>query len=339
MKLLLKKTTKNSNLNVNNNKKDFVIDDIRWCYQTILGREPESERVLIEKFEHHDNFKSLVRDFLKSSEFLSARKENLITRKNTLSLLPLIIEYTTSVDDLKKVSDRIKSSWTKMGYEAPHFSVLTNQDYLPEKINQVDNKTRFWKSGVTEADYLVHTLSRFGIKDTKTSTCVEYGCGVGRVTHGLANHFAKVVGYDISESHLKVARIDAQKNELFELIKSPTEISIFPCDVFYSKIVLQHNPPPLIARIIECAFDALKINGIAVFQVPTYANGYSFNVRDYLSKPSKDEMEMHCLPQQVIFDMARKRNVQVLEVLEDNFTGASNKFISNTFIFRKMASE
>lgn len=333
MKILAKKTLpKIENLAP---VKDFNEDDVTWCYEAILNRSPESGQVVKEKLKHHKSFKSLVIDFLRSQEFLSAREENLITRKNTLSLTKMNIQHEANPEALERISERVKQSWTKLGNESPHFSVLTNPDFMPDKIVEAEHNQKFWESGLNEASYLVNTLARFDLVDTKQLTCVEYGCGVGRVTHGLALHFNKVVGYDISESHLKIAREKSQCNESFELIQSPSEISIVLCDVFYSKIVLQHNPPPLIAKIIDCAFKSLKPHGIAVFQVPTYANGYKFNVSEYLANPGKNEMEMHCLPQKVIFDMARNHGIHVLEVLEDNFTGASNRFISNTFILQK----
>lgn len=319
--------------------KDFNEEDVKWCYESILNRSPESERVVSEKLQHHKNFKSLVTDFLRSDEFLSARKENLVTRKNTLSLNKSNVQHEANTEALEKISDRVKQSWTKLGNETPHFSVLTNPDFMPDRILEANHSQKFWESGLNEAKFLVNTLGRFDIVDIKQLTCVEYGCGVGRVTHGLSLHFGKVIGYDISESHLNIARGGAKNNESFELIKSPSEIKILPCDVFYSKIVLQHNPPPLIAKIIDCAFKSIKPGGIAVFQVPTYANGYNFIVSEYLSKPSKNDMEMHCLPQKVIFDMARSHGIHVLEVLEDNFTGASNLFISNTFILQKKSVE
>src|SRR5271169_236009 len=41
-------------------------------------------------------------------------------------------------------------------------------------------------------------------------------------------------------------------------------------DLFFSIIVLQHNPPPVILGILDAAFAGLRPGGLAFFQVPTY---------------------------------------------------------------------
>jgi len=47
------------------------------------------------------------------------------------------------------------------------------------------------------------------------------------------------------------------------------------------------------------------------------------------------DMQMHCLPQAAIFALASDEACDVLEVREDNSTGAPERFISNTFVIRK----
>jgi hypothetical protein len=40
------------------------------------------------------------------------------------------------------------------------------------------------------------------------------------------------------------------------------------CDFFYSRIVFQHNPPPLIRKLIEMSLKSLKKEGIELLPVP-----------------------------------------------------------------------
>ena len=105
-------------------------------------------------------------------------------------------------------------------------------------------------------------------------------------------------------------------------------------------IVLQHNPPPIIRLIVGEFLRALKPGGVAFFQVPTYRAGYRFSLEAYLRNEAArhEMMEMHVLPQRVIFDVARQEGGQVLEVIEDGMTGMRSKEVSNTFLIRKVGA-
>jgi hypothetical protein len=107
------------------------------------------------------------------------------------------------------------------------------------------------------------------------------------------------------------------------------------CDFFYSRIVFQHNPPPLIRILIKAGLGALRQQGIAIFQVPTYASGYTFHVQDYLSTDSNADMEMHRIPQPEIFSLIVNTGCRVMEVREDNCIGRQGSWISNTFIVKR----
>jgi hypothetical protein len=74
-----------------------------------------------------------------------------------------------------------------------------------------------------------------------------------------------------------------------------------------------------------------------VIQVPTYLPaGYRFELGEYESGGGQD-MEMHALPQGEVFALARAAGVEVLEVLEDGWTGYGAGSRSNTFVMRRPA--
>ena len=100
--------------------------------------------------------------------------------------------------------------------------------------------------------------------------------------------------------------------------------------------MLQHNPPPVILAILERVFARLQPGGIAYFQVPTYRAGYRFVLEEYLREDvGKSEMEMHVLPQSVIMQAAARHGLELLEVIEDPYTGMRPGEVSNTFLLRK----
>jgi 2-polyprenyl-3-methyl-5-hydroxy-6-metoxy-1,4-benzoquinol methylase len=317
-------------------------DDVVWCYRFLLGREPESEEAILS---HLNNkiFRDLILTFTSSAEFVEKNSRQLRvnenqSRWNLHGLLYALgtVEVVATQSQLDSCLEKIRTVWEILGAEKPHFSVLTESRYLPEHINNSLND--FMRSGESEVSSLRSILKRHGLSDLSGLTCIEYGCGVGRLTGSLAKCFEKVHGYDISQQHLQLARqsVNQFQNVDLHLVPVGDLPALAPCDVYYSRIVLQHNPPPIIAELLRLALKSLRPGGMAVFQVPTNCPGYHFNLSEWLAQEPHDDMEMHCIPQWVVFELIAKAGCTVLEVREDNSTGAPDVFISNTFVARKI---
>jgi SAM-dependent methyltransferase len=106
-------------------------------------------------------------------------------------------------------------------------------------------------------------------------------------------------------------------------------------DALFSRLVLQHNPPPVAHAILDRLLRALAPGGLAMFQVPTYGEGYRYRVAEDLARADRARgMEMHVLPLDAILQLAHQRRCNVLEVLETGDTGWSH-WRSNTFVLRK----
>ncbi len=249
------------------------------------------------------------------------------------------IDWQISPEQLAQLIKRIGDAWTRLGEDRAYYSVLTGDEFLPGNLN-ADSIERFWASGVDEAAEIQAILARHGFSGTTGATCVEYGCGVGRVSVPLAELFENLHAYDISAPHLKIARehIDTRQihNVVFHQVTSDTfENGLFPCDFFYSRLVLQHNPPPIISVLIRLSLRSLRPGGIAVFQVPTCSTGYSFQIDEYLAHDSADDIEMHLLPQSEIIKIITDADCRLLEIREDGAIGMDGRWISNTFIVQK----
>ena len=108
-------------------------------------------------------------------------------------------------------------------------------------------------------------------------------------------------------------------------------------DFLYSRIVLQHNPPPVMARLLTDLLGQLRPGGVALFQIPTYKSGYRFQIDDYLAQDNDTAMEMHYFPQAALFALLAEQRCQVLEVREDDAIGLSNSAVSNTVLLQKLA--
>lgn len=247
------------------------------------------------------------------------------------------VNITASKQQLMDSLAKVQETWSHLGEEKAHFSVITNDQYLPDNLD--GNSELFWESGDVEADMAVAIFQRY--REISDSTvCVEYGCGVGRVSFGLARYIGNVHAYDVSTPHLEHAKkrlIDLKADSLiFHSVADDITAPLESCDFFYSKIVFQHNPPHIIYYLIQKALCSLKNKGIAIFQVPVYRPNYEFDVCKWLSEQNEEiDMEMHCLPQSYIYRIIEEEHCSLLEVWDDNATGAPERFISKTFVVQK----
>jgi hypothetical protein len=161
------------------------------------------------------------------------------------------------------------------------------------------------------------------------------------VTLALATIFKKVHGYDISSNHLAMAQKRASDKGIHNVkfhLCSPDRIKdLEDCDFFYSRIVFQHNPPPLIRDLIRASLKSLRAGAFGIFQVPTYMTGYSFRIKEYLASPRKLDLEMHCIPQSEVFSLIAEAHCKLLEVREDGSIGLLGRWLSNTFVVQRLA--
>ena len=247
-------------------------------------------------------FRSLYQRFRRLAELRARLKANAGGARQAAPLPvftpPLKVDTSADADALRQLWQSVRLTWESLGDERPFHSVLTEQQYLPDRIGETE--AQFWESGRAEAEQLAHYLGSIGFASCKDLTVIEYGCGVGRVTVPLAAIAKEVIGYDISEPHLQLARQRALalgRTNIRLIALGDLPAAFEPCDAFYSKIVLQHNPPPIIGYLLRMLIRSLRRGGVGVFQVPTYYAGYRFDLHSALQSPQHSDMEMHCYPQ------------------------------------------
>jgi SAM-dependent methyltransferase len=311
------------------------------AYRLILGRDPESPEVVAYHRSHRDEA-TLRRVLLASPEFaalydqLGDAERALTGTRETLPPRPQVeVAAEGGVrDDLWR---RVARSWEEMGATAPHWSVLTFEQFKPENLEA--NRTAFDDSGEIDGRLVDAALARFRDAAPAGMTCLEIGCGVGRATAALARRFGKVVGVDISAGHLAVAESELRRrgtrNVELRQVRAIGDYATLPAvDFIYSRIVLQHNPPPVQAAILESALARLRPDGIALFQVVTHASGYAYSVQ--ADRAARGGMEMHVLPQPAVFAILDAAGMRPVEVQEDDAAGDDDRFRSHLFLARKV---
>ena len=115
-------------------------EDVVWCYQNFLQRDPESDEAIAAHLNWPD-FRQLVLTFASSQEFHSPRPNvNLPAVAPTgandnfwlPSVLPkLNIEIDANVKELGKCAAKIKEAWEHLGEEKAHYSVLSSESFGP----------------------------------------------------------------------------------------------------------------------------------------------------------------------------------------------------------------
>jgi SAM-dependent methyltransferase len=248
------------------------------------------------------------------------------------------VEVDASDEQMAQMFAHVRSTWRQLGDDEPFWSVISQEEF---RGRSTEDRDAFYELGRSNVAELIDTLRRHRIDPNELATCLEFGCGVGRVTWLLAGKFAQVTGCDVSQAHLAIARsvLDERgiNNVEFVQLDDPNDVSELPMvDLVYSMIVLQHNPPPVIDHQLRLLVGRLNPGGVAVIQVPTYAAGYSFSIEEYLNDVDSNRgMEMHLVPQERVFRAARDTSCDILEVFEDNWTGLLPKSASNTFVLRR----
>ncbi len=259
------------------------------------------------------------------------------TAKVPLTAPPLRIEVSAASATAAQLLSLVRDKWRRMGDDRPHWSVTGKDEHLPDRL--AENRASFENSGQDDLNMILAVLARSGMPADLFAHVCDFGCGVGRISLPMAGRFLRVTACDVSEAHLRHGREAAARlgigNINFVLVEPPHFGMTQPFDLWFSHLVLQHNPPPIIAAILRRMFALLSPGGVALFQVPTYIRGYGYDSASYLRAPPADLMEVHALPQQEILSLARDARCDVLEIREDCSVWPPSEAVSNMMLFRK----
>jgi SAM-dependent methyltransferase len=322
-------------------------EDVVAAYRIFLNREPENEDA-IKYWLEQDSISELRNTFLRSAEYRS--RMNLGSIPSMSGLEPKMIseiDKDIAKEDLEAIFEKVQGEWHRLGEEDPLWAVLSLEKY--HESTRSDIIDEFYSTGFGDIDVIEKTLIRNEISLPAQATVLELGCGAGRVTSHLAKKFEKVIGVDISKTMLEVAKKRFMEenidNASFLLLNTVDEFDKLPkCDLLFSFIAFQHSPPPVISRAIRGAIRSLNINGVAIFQVPTYIPNYKFTAHEYLRSSnmnaflhSSQEYEMHAVRQCDLFKIIDAEGGRVLEVYEDIKMGPEYPTAtSNTFLIEKI---
>lgn len=105
------------------------------------------------------------------------------------------------------------------------------------------------------------------------ASALDFGCGIGRVTNHLGAHYSEVIGIDISDEMIRLAR-DHQRSPAvrFEQVKQlPLPFADRAFDLVYSTIVIQHIPLPYNLGYVDEFFRLAR--AVVMFDAPSHSLG------------------------------------------------------------------
>ena len=316
-------------------------EDVVYAYRFMFDREPESRETVAQYASQVNSLRELRDLFLNSTEFRELLDRNLPPRapKPGFQGPPMHVELTDDPAILDALFAKTVAQWEHLGQTEPYWSVLTSDRYFMDAFHQ--SRDAFFATGEVEVQAFESTVARAGLSFSQNARCLELGCGVGRVTAALAKRFHEVVAVDVSQPHLDIAKNELTKfqvanNIVYKQLNPLRQMqNLGSFDVVYTKIVLQHNPPPVINYLLKSMLNSLNPGGIALFQVPVYKAGYSFDISKYLNKDCNELMDMHFFPQTQLFQLVLNATCSIQELREDDAIGASVISISNSILLLK----
>lgn len=128
--------------------------------------------------------------------------------------------------------------WQKWGERDPLYAVSTWQGKERGSQNAWTDKEFYQLGGIDWADFQTH-WQHYGLN---FGTCVEIGCGAGRITKQLGQCFQHVTGLDVSQHQLDYAREHVPKPNVAFTLSDGTRLPIADraCDAVFSVHVFQH---------------------------------------------------------------------------------------------------
>ena len=162
----------------------------------------------------------------------------------------------------------LQRNWNSFGRTDPLWSILTR----PDKKGGRWEVEEFFATGRSEISRAMQHLAALQI-ELPRRRALDFGCGVGRLTQALGQHFDEVYGVDIAVSmieHANSHNLHGKRCKYF--VNTASDLNLFhdaSFDLVFSMIVLQHVGAELAKKYVKEFLRIAAPGGMVIFQLPT----------------------------------------------------------------------
>lgn len=163
--------------------------------------------------------------------------------------------------------NNLQQDWEAFAQKDPLWAVLTD----PTKIGRQWEEDAFFKTGSDEITSLLATIKKEHIH-LNLDQALDFGCGTGRLTQGLAKYFKKVIGLDLAPTMIAEAQKLNQHRSCVKYVLNPNpDLRIFSSpkfDLIYSSLTLQHIAPRYTRAYLKEFCRVLQPDGVLAVRIP-----------------------------------------------------------------------
>lgn len=219
----------------------------------------------------------------------------------------------------------LQRTWEGLAQADPLWAICTD----PAKQNKRWGREEFFATGRTEVGVVLRCLADLGMSVDGKAPALDFGCGVGRLTRAMAEHFAQCWGVDISPTMITLAKeFNRDLPQCRFLLNERDTLESLKDNYFgfvYTSIVLQHMAERYIRKYIAELVRVLRPEGVLVFQLPDSLRGNALTrirarvalrarLHAVLRKQVPGRMEMHCIRQSTVRQLVQASGARVVDV-------------------------
>lgn len=224
--------------------------------------------------------------------------------------------------------------WNRFARTDPLWAVLAE----PDKTEGRWRVDEFFATGRAGIQSLLEWVNGYA-PAVRRERALDFGCGVGRLSQALAEHFSFVDGVDIAEEMLSLAgKYNQHGPRVRYLHNTAADLSLLPSDRYdlvLSDITLQHIEPRYAGAYLREFVRVCAPGGVILFQLPAaipseagpehfkfswYPPTFWARARRFARRwkenhlPSAPVMEMHAFPRAQVQQLLESSGAKVLAI-------------------------
>ena len=181
-------------------------------------------------------------------------------------------EAEVCIGDTQMQPQDMYNWWNTAAHDNAMYAILSNKQDWDE--NEFFETGRAWLEQHRQ-------FARAANVDLAGESALDFGCGIGRMTRALADHYSKVFGIDISDEMVRRANtLERTKNITFRQVVEPSlPFADRSIELVYSTIVVQHIPSPHNITYLNEFFRVSR--DLVMFDAPSHiVNGHDLKPSD-----------------------------------------------------------